>query len=70
MIAHRNIKVLMKAYQDPFMIQSDFAREFALEVAACASSGLITTTVTPGYFGRKWYLTIGGMMALDRMGAI
>src|ERR1700754_5000670 len=41
---------------DKLSIQSDWARKCAVEVAAAASLGLITTE-TPTGFGRVWHVT-------------
>lgn len=45
-------------------VSSDFAKARAAEVAALASSGLITTE-TPEGFGRKWRLTSRGLTHLE-----
>ena len=59
--------VLAEAYLTPFKIQSDFAREFAQEVAALASQGLISTLEAPGQYGRKWRVTGIGIDKLRQL---
>ncbi len=57
---------LLAIYAKPKAVQSDFAREFATEVGALASAGLVTTRV-PGKdteYGRLWRVTHVGMSAL------
>lgn len=53
--------VLIKAYHGGFKVQSNFARKYATEVAACASVGLITTKVKSTTFGTTWYITKQGL---------
>lgn len=66
-------KVLVLALQEPFKIQSDFARQYAHAVAACASRGLITTQNrnTPvgaeAFYGRCWFITMAGLQELNNI---
>lgn len=58
-------KVLRKAWLGGFMTKSNFAREFANEIAIAASLGLITTKVGKDQFDRTWRITRKG---LDHLG--
>ena len=49
---------------DHLAIQADWARKCAVEVAAAASLGLITTE-TPEGFGRVWHVTAKGIAWLE-----
>lgn len=65
--------VLFKAYTDGFSVQSNYARQYAQEVGALASLGLITTKVIRGMepvFGRVWRVTLAGMKLLKEEGII
>lgn len=53
--------VLRKAWLNQFMTKSNFAREFANEVAICASLGLITTKIGKDKFDKTWRITRKGM---------
>ena len=58
-------EVLSRAYQTPFTTRSDFARNNAELVAVCACEGFISTkTVGTNQFGRRWYITVMGLMRL------
>lgn len=57
--------VLRKAWLGGFMTKSNFAREFANEVAIAASLGLITTKIGRESFDRTWRITRKG---LDHLG--
>jgi len=61
---------LREAYRDPYKTQSNFAREFAQEVGALASMGLITTAEAPGQFGKKWRITGIGLEHLKKGGLL
>lgn len=52
--------VVVRAYSHRLQVQSNTAREFAAEVAAAASLGLITTDLF-GTFGRTWRVTDSGI---------
>lgn len=53
--------VLIKAYHGGFKVQSNFARKYATEVAACASVGFITTKIKSSTFSTTWYITKQGL---------
>ena len=57
----RLTEVLLKAYDKPFAVQSDFARSYSGEVAAAASTGLITSLVPEGIPTREWRVTPRGL---------
>ena len=62
-------KVLRNAYQNPFTTRSDFARNNAELVAVCACEGFISTkTVGTNQFGRRWHITVMGLMHLRESG--
>lgn len=44
--------------------KSDFAREYATQIAEAASSGLITTETPMDGFGNVWRVTPDGLMSL------
>ena len=56
---------LIKAWRTPFTTRSDFAREYAEDIAAASSSGLITTSLGYGIFGNLWCITALGLAELD-----
>lgn len=65
--------VLRHAYIEGFSVQSNYARNFAQEVAALASLGMITTQVVRGQtpvFGRVWRVTKDGMEFLSDEGIV
>ena len=45
--------------------KSDFAREYADQIARLASMNLITVKVNPDIYGRRWRITQKGMDELD-----
>jgi hypothetical protein len=62
-------KVLIHAYQYPFTTRSDFARNNAELVAVCACEGFISTkTVGTNQFGRRWHISVMGLMHLRESG--
>lgn len=62
-------EVLSRAYQTPFTTRSDFARNNAELVAVCACEGFISTkTVGTNQFGRRWHITVMGLMRLRESG--
>lgn len=63
-------EVLLETFKNPPKLQSDFAREFAQEVGALASLGLISTLEGPREFGRKWRITGIGLDKLRKLGAL
>lgn len=58
-------EVLFKAWQGGFAVQSNFARYHAQEVAAAASTGLITTQLNGRSYGKRWYITKKGLEAYN-----
>lgn len=63
-------EVLHRAFMFPFKTQSDYARTNALEVAALASMGYISTYEQPRQFGNKWRVTGIGLDKLKKLGAL
>jgi len=61
-----DIRVLHRAYIQPFSLQSDYAREHAFEVAELASRGLITTQVWADQYGKHWRVTQAGLALLEQ----
>ncbi len=61
------VKVLKRAHAAPFKLKSDFAREHAIEVAAAASMGWISSLeYSPGnIFGDRWQITTAGLKRLE-----
>lgn len=55
------IVVLKKAWLVGFRTKSNFAREFADEVAIAASLGLISTKIGKDQFDKTWHITRKGM---------
>lgn len=62
--------VLLEAFLSPFKLQSDFAREYAQEVACLACISFISTQEGPGQFGRKWRITGTGLEKLRKLNAL
>lgn len=56
--------VIQITYMGGVSIQSDYARQRAVEVAAAASLGLITTENSDGTYGRVWRPTHCGFLWL------
>jgi len=62
--------VVLRCYQQPVTIQSNYARENAAWVAMAASIGLITTKVffvDSAEFSRAWRVTAKGLQSLEGM---
>lgn len=57
--------VLQRAYVKPFTVQSNYARERAVEVAELASRGLITTHVGDGIYSKHWRVSPAGRALLE-----
>jgi hypothetical protein len=57
-------EVLRRAWQRPFKIKSNFARDHADIVAMAASDGLITTKLATGLYGWEWIITPQGLAHL------
>lgn len=55
------IVVLKRAWLVGFRTKSNFAREFADEVAIAASLGLISTKIGKDQFDKTWHITRKGM---------
>lgn len=55
------IVVLRRAWLVGFRTKSNFAREFADEVAIAASLGLISTKIGKDQFDKTWHITRKGM---------
>lgn len=53
--------VLKKAWLQGFRTKSNFAREYADEVAVAASLGLISTKIGKDKFDRTWHITRKGL---------
>lgn len=53
--------VLDLAWRGGFRTKSNFAREYANEVALCASLGLISTKIKGTTFGATWHITKQGL---------
>lgn len=53
--------VLRKAWLQGFRTKSNFAREFADEVAVAASLGLISTKIGKDRFDKTWHITRKGL---------
>lgn len=53
--------VLKRAWLVGFRTKSNFAREFADEVAIAASLGLISTKIGKDKFDRTWHITRKGL---------
>jgi hypothetical protein len=59
--------VLTVAWTSPFSTKSNFAREFADEIAMAASLGWITSQGADRRFGRCWYVTPEGLAILKQL---
>lgn len=53
--------VLRKAWLQGFRTKSDFARQYANEVAIAASLGLISTKIGQERFDKSWHITRKGL---------
>lgn len=58
--------VLIRAHLAPFKTKSDFAREYATDVAALASKGMLSTWLPGNHFGSEWRLTTTGLFQLRK----
>lgn len=57
--------VLSQAWEEPFHISGNFAREFSIPTAFAASMGWLTNISPAGRsYSRKWHLTPEGQLAL------
>lgn len=57
--------VLKRAWLNPFRTKSNYARQYANEIAIAASLGLITTKVGKDKFDRMWRITRKGLDYVD-----
>lgn len=57
--------VLRRAWLSGFRTKSNFAREYADEVAIAASLGLISTKIGKDQFDKTWRITRKGMDYVD-----
>lgn len=53
--------VLRRAWLQGFRTKSNFAREYADQVAIAASVGLISTKIGKDQFDKTWHITRKGM---------
>lgn len=61
---------MAKLWEEPFTVASNFAREYAEEIALLSSIGWISTVTWDGQgFSRLWRLTGRGLTALNTRGA-
>lgn len=71
MFKNRKLReVLKRAFMFPFKLQSDYARENAVEVAALASAGYLTSFVGPREYSNKWRVTAIGIEKLRALGEL
>lgn len=61
--------VLLKAWDQPFTTQSDFARANAQYVAIAASEGLITVAIGRNCYSPHWHVTKKGLEYLEQRSA-
>jgi hypothetical protein len=57
-------ELLREVWTSPPFVKGNYARLNALEIAAAASMGLITTEVSTGSFGGQWLITREGLAAI------
>lgn len=58
--------VLTYAWEAPIYLASNFAREFAPQVAFAASMGWLSTITPDGLsYSRQWHITKEGLVALE-----
>lgn len=57
----RLIKVILRAYQNPFSLQSNYARKHANYVGMAASMGLLSTRVFGSVYSNEWRATMKGL---------
>lgn len=60
-----SMAVLQRCYMQPFTVQSNYARERAVEVAELASRGLITTQVGTNAYSKHWRVSPAGRALLE-----
>ena len=64
-MSKRISEVLDRAHKGGFKVQSNFARHYAREVAACCSLGMISTKLVSNTFGDTFYITKIGLESLN-----
>lgn len=64
------LNVLYALYLAPRTVQSDFARQWAEQLGALSSQGLITTKEAKDTFGRLWRITPPGQNQLIAHGLL
>jgi hypothetical protein len=64
------LDTLYALYLAPRTVQSDFARQWAEQLGALASQGLITTKEAKDTFGRLWRITPPGQNQLIAHGLL
>ena len=57
--------VVQRARLQPFTTKSLFARQFANEIALCASEQYITTRVNDNSFSNVWMVTLEGLEFIE-----
>lgn len=60
--------VIRSCWAGTVAMQSNFARDHAWAIAACASSGFITTMIFPGIFNGQWLPTPVGLEWVSERG--
>lgn len=66
----QTLNTLYALYLAPRTVQSDFARQWAEQLAALASQGLITTKEGKELYGRLWRITPPGQNQLIAHGLL
>jgi hypothetical protein len=61
----KTLTVLHRAYMQPFSTQSNYARQYAVEVAELASRGLLTTQIWRHQYGKHWRVSAAGLALLE-----
>lgn len=63
----RLLRLLQRVHTYSPTVKSDYAREYAVEIAAAASMGYVTVLVVPGgsLYGRRWKMTVQGLSYLE-----
>lgn len=60
----KTLLALQSIYLAPRTVQSDFAREYAQQIAALASQGCVSTKEGRNTYGRLWRITPPGIQQL------
>lgn len=61
---HTLIDILQGIYQQPRKLQSNYCRDYPMQVARLASLGLITTRIGDS-FGNLWRITYKGLRVVE-----